>query len=142
VTPQVIVTLAPDGSLIAELPASNGSRRQVPLKGGLTVDGESYVETTLLRILQNQLRQQVEIGLDGAPTGQQVRHWERHQIWSDPSCRFCISEGRFESGALGSLKARAKRDQLLVKRDGVEVRRLSKRGRVVATTESCEELGL
>jgi hypothetical protein len=45
--PQVIVTLAPNGTLIAELPGPNGARRQVPL-------GKNPGET-LTRILQNQL---------------------------------------------------------------------------------------
>lgn len=84
--PQVIVTLAPNGRLIAELPAANGARRKVNLAGDC--------EATLLRILQGQLRSKVEIGLDGAPTNAQVKHWERHGIWADPTCAFCIAEQR------------------------------------------------
>jgi hypothetical protein len=82
--PQVIVTLAPNGTLIAELPGPNGARRQVPLG--------PQPGPTLLRILQNQLSNRTEIGLDGAPTQAQVKHWERHEIWADPTCRFCIAE--------------------------------------------------
>jgi hypothetical protein len=82
--PQVIVTLAPNGRLIAELPGPNGARRKVDLAGDC--------EATLTRILQAQLRNRIEIGLDGAPTQAQTRHWERHSIWADPSCPFCIAE--------------------------------------------------
>jgi hypothetical protein len=83
--PQVIITLSPQGSLIIELPAANGARRQIDLSGDC--------EATLKRILQAQLRERVEIGLDGAPTAAQVRHWERHGKWKDPQCRFCIAAG-------------------------------------------------
>lgn len=114
--PQVIVTLAPNGALIAELPGPNGARRQVPL-------GKDPGET-LLRILQGQLSSRVEIGLDGAPTEAQVRHWERHEIWADPTCRFCIAE----RGLHPRQKPREAKEKPVIvsKSNGVEVRRLSK----------------
>ena len=92
-TPQVIVTLSPQGDLIAELPGLNGSRRQVPLR-----TNEETVESCLLRILNAQVKQQTSLGQDGAPTAAQVKHWERHDIFSDPSCPFCKAEGRFPTG--------------------------------------------
>ena len=90
-TPQLILTLAPGGQLVVELPGANGSRRQVKLEGS-----DEDIIASLLRMLQAQLRSQISIGLDGAPTQAQARHWTRHQgLWGDPSCPFCISEGRF-----------------------------------------------
>ncbi len=68
-TPQLILTLSPAGALLVELPGANGSRRRVELKPG-------EAEGSLLRMLQAQLRREVEIGLDGAPTERQVEHWE------------------------------------------------------------------
>jgi hypothetical protein len=115
--PQVIVTLAPNGTLIAELPGPNGARRQVPL-------GKNPGET-LTRILQNQLSNRTEIGLDGAPTQAQVRHWERHEIWADPTCRFCIAE----RGLHPRQKPKAVADKPMSKSNGVEVRRLSDKER-------------
>ena len=99
---------------------------------------------TLLRILQAQLLDQVEIGLDGAPTGQQVEHWERHQDWPRDTCRFCIAEGRINGKALGQGRRQAK---LVVKRqDGVEIKRLheSLRGDKAPqiASKSAKELGL
>lgn len=109
--PQVIVTLAPNGALIAELPAANGARRQVALMGDC--------EATLSRILQAQLRNQTELGLDGAPTQAQVKHWERHSIWADPQCRFCIAER--------GLKPSKKRPLTIAAGNGeVTVRRISR----------------
>lgn len=67
-------------------------------------------ETTigvLYKILNAQLVSQSKLGEDGAPTNQQVKHWEKHgtqdeyisgRYFSDPSCPFCKSEGRFEKG--------------------------------------------
>jgi hypothetical protein len=117
--PQVIVTLAPNGTLIAELPGPNGARRQVPLG--------PQPGPTLLRILQNQLSNRTEIGLDGAPTQAQVKHWERHEIWADPTCRFCIAE----RGLHPRQKPKAVADKPVVvsKSNGVEVRRLSDKDR-------------
>jgi hypothetical protein len=117
--PQVIVTLAPNGTLIAELPGPNGARRQVPL-------GKNPGET-LTRILQNQLSNRTEIGLDGAPTQAQVKHWERHEIWADPTCRFCIAERGLHPRQ--KPKATTQKPVVVSKSNGVEVRRLSDKQR-------------
>jgi hypothetical protein len=117
--PQVIVTLAPNGTLIAELPGPNGARRQVPLG--------PQPGPTLLRILQNQLSNRTEIGLDGAPTQAQVKHWERHEIWADPTCRFCIAERGLHPRQ--KPKATTQKPVVVSKSNGVEVRRLSDKQR-------------
>lgn len=74
----------------------------------------------LLRILQGQQTSKSRLGEDGAPTASQIKHWDKHgalcedkeciknkkglrphshdQVWSDPSCPHCISEGRFDPG--------------------------------------------
>lgn len=90
--PQLIVTLnlTQDG-LQAELPGANGSRRVVALG-----DGDDFHDSCL-RMLQAQVRRHVEIGLDGAPTERQVRHWEEHKDFADDRCPFCKSEGRVAS---------------------------------------------
>ena len=112
-SPQMIISLSPTGELVTELPGLNGSRRKVIL-----IRGEA--EEKIRHILQAQLKNKIEIGLDGAPTQSQVKHWENHGIlcqdpnckknqngsrphsheslWSDPSCPHCKSEGRFEPG--------------------------------------------
>lgn len=79
-TPQVTITLAPDGSLQAEIP-TNGGRRHVPIE---SLD-------SIVTILCGQLRQTPStIGLDGSPTIGQVRHWEKHSS-PDPQCPWCIA---------------------------------------------------
>jgi hypothetical protein len=58
-------------------------------------------ETTtgmLHRILSAQINNKSKLGEDGAPTQAQSLHWQRHETFSDPSCTFCKSEGRFEPG--------------------------------------------
>lgn len=85
--PQVIVSLSPSGGLRLELPGPFATRRVIDLRKGET-------ESTLLRILLAQQDGDIAIGLDGAPTEAQLRHWERHQTWPAQGCRFCISEGR------------------------------------------------
>ena len=84
--PQVLITLSPSGNLQAELPGANGARRVVPIR-----DLES-----IERMLRGQLSAHYEIGEDGAPTSRQVRHWERHDVFADPQCPFCIAEGRIK----------------------------------------------
>lgn len=113
--PQLIVTLTPQGELAVELPGFMATRRKVLLRA-------KDAGETLLAMLNGQLKDQVEIGLDGAPTQAQVKHWERHQIWADSHCRFCIAEGRAKPdyGA-----QRQKRTTMVYKTpDGVEVRRI------------------
>lgn len=83
--PSLVVSLAPDGTLVAEH-FTNGGRHSTPLKPG-------FAEADIRRILQAKLRSLVALGEDGQPTAHQVRHWERHEVWKDPSCPFCIAEG-------------------------------------------------
>jgi hypothetical protein len=82
--PQVIITLSPDGALQAELPYSGGRRR-------VTIESLDSIR----QILAAQLRQTPStIGMDGSPTGGQVRHWERHENEGiiDPDCPWCIAK--------------------------------------------------
>lgn len=83
--PSLVVSLSADGTLVAEH-FTNGGRHSTPLKAG-------SAEADIIRILQAKLRNQVQLGEDGQPTAHQVRHWERHGIWKDPSCPFCLAEG-------------------------------------------------
>lgn len=133
-TPQVLVTLAPDGSLQAELPGANGARRRMTLRSG-------DCEATLQRILRAQQQGHVAIGEDGAPTQQQVRHWERHEIFADDRCPFCVAEGRTHGGT-----GRRSRVTVLSDYGGVTIRRVAARvrgpGKPSETTKSAEELGL
>lgn len=107
--PQIIISLLPDGNLAAELPGINGMRRKVYIRPG-------RLEPDIIHALKSQLSGSTKIGEDGAPDVHQVRHWDNHGIIctdknckrktphshtsnsSDPSCPFCISEGRFERG--------------------------------------------
>ena len=51
------------------------------------------------KILENQAVSKHQIGEDGNPNEHQIKHWQKHSgIWGDPSCPFCISEGKFEKG--------------------------------------------
>lgn len=111
-TPQLIITLTPQGTLAVELPGSQATRRQVAIRTGDA--GE-----TLLRILEAQARDATEIGLDGAPTQKQVLHWERHGQWPSSSCRFCIAEGRASVD-----HSRVPKPLVMSTPDGVQVRRL------------------
>jgi len=86
--PPVLVSLMPSGGLKVELPGPGAARRIIELR-----TGEEGL--TLRRILEAQLLGDVEIGLDGAPTAQQVLHWERHQDFPKEGCRFCMAEGRY-----------------------------------------------
>lgn len=114
--PQLIVTITPQGHLAVELPGHQATRRQVVLN-------EREAGASLLRMLEGQARDAAEIGLDGAPTSAQVKHWERHQIWADAHCRFCIAEGRAKPDYSSMRKPR---HQVVLKdsANGVEVRRL------------------
>src|SRR6266851_2775095 len=114
--PQLIITLnlTRDG-LQAELPGANGSRRVIALRGA------DFYESCL-RMLKAQAESKIQIGLDGAPTQAQVKHWERHQIWSDDRCPFCISEGRVSRG-----KARAARYENTAGDGSVTVTRIPSR---------------
>ncbi len=109
--PQVIVTLTHDGLLKIELPGV-ATRRSIPLSGKDT-------EATLQRILTDQLTGHVAIGEDGAPTAQQVKHWEKHSVFADERCAFCQNEGRI------TRSKRKLRATIISKSDGVEIRRLA-----------------
>lgn len=130
-TPQIILTLSPEGSLVAELPGPNGARRKVPLRDHEAVE-------SIRRMLSAQLRSQWEIGTDGAPTARQVKHWEQHDSFADDRCPFCIAEGRTRGG-----KPRA-RPIVLAEHGGVTVRRVAAKSRKIAkerlTLEELEPL--
>lgn len=137
--PQVIVTLNAQGGLNVELPAGPGARRKVELRPGH--EGE-----TLRRVLQEQMEGNISIGQDGAPTKQQVYHWEHHlDGFPSPRCSFCLSEGLIR----GTPK-RVMRKTIITKSKDVEVRRIApvmkrKRGEaiVVSTTRvNVEDLDL
>lgn len=111
--PQLLITLSPQGKLVCELPGQQATRRQIELR-------TSDAGETLLRILEGQAREGIEIGLDGAPTAAQVRHWERHATWPSSACRFCIAEGRAQPDHASHRKQRFLRVER--RTDGVEIR--------------------
>jgi len=81
---QVIITLAPDGSLVAEFPTPNGLRRHVPITS----------LSSIHRILGAQLTNRPQtIGTDAKPTQHQTRHWEQHldRGISDDMCPWCMA---------------------------------------------------
>lgn len=87
-SPHVIVSLAPSGGLQLELPGPAGGSRAIPLKWTAAVDPSRTIE----RVLNSLAQGQSAIGLDGAPTRQQLQHWERHGATSDSRCPFCLAE--------------------------------------------------
>lgn len=141
--PQVIVTLTPDGLLAVELPSRGPTRHKVELRTG-------NAEAALRVILEAQARGEYEIGQDGAPTQAQVKHWERHAMWPDDRCRFCIAEGRVANGG----RKRVRKSQLIAQtavREGkIEIRRLTEVRKRTASSgnekievrKSMKELGL
>jgi hypothetical protein len=91
--PQVQITLAADGSLVAEFPTPNGLRRHVPIHDDTGI-------ATIRRILAAQLSNRPQtIGTDAKPTTGQVNHWHKHldqaglfsATQSDPMCPWCIA---------------------------------------------------
>ncbi|SRR5258708_2883141 len=137
-TPQVIVSLTPQGGLKVELPGIMATRRSIDIR-------TAEAGETLLRILMAQFHDRTEIGLDGAPTGQQLKHWERHGTWPDSRCRFCLAEGRVAA-------AQPKRQKYSVISDeganGVTIRRVAARAKgprkpqVQVCKKGARELGL
>lgn len=116
-TPQLILSLGPEG-LQTELPGAFATRRKLVLHGT-----PEQKLATIERILEALGQDLTEIGLDGAPTEAQVRHWERHEIWPDTRCAFCQREGRF-----GAKPQRERRRVVEYKTaEGVEVRRIKAR---------------
>ncbi len=135
--PQILVTLSPEGQLVLELPGSQATRRQLVCR-------DSDIAQTLHRMLEAQQADRTEIGLDGSPTQAQVSHWERHSIWPQLGCRFCVSEGRTKPDYD---KVRVKRKVVVYKTpQGVEVRRIkSGQSGLIAQSQarhSPEDLGL
>jgi hypothetical protein len=135
--PQLLLTLAPDGTLQVELPGAMATRRVVPVR-------DRECASTLKRMLEAQARSDVAIGEDGSPTQAQVRHWERHGVFGDPRCPHCISEGFRPRGS----RVRA---VVIAEHGGVVVRRVPARksglpkapAAVVATAKkSPSEMGL
>ena len=125
--PQLLVTLTPEGKLAIELPGIAATRRKIEIR-------ESEAGATLLRILNAQAREVTEIGLDGAPTAKQVLHWERHNIWPDSRCRFCLAEGRIKPDY-----KRVQTKKLVERRpDGVEIRRFTEKGKIMLNMEDLE----
>lgn len=61
--------------------------REIGLKLGCEIE-------TIERVLRARAVQQHSIGQDGAPTRQQVRHWQMHQNAADDKCPFCQHEKR------------------------------------------------
>lgn len=144
-TPQLTLSLSPEGLLQTELPGAFATRRKLPLQGD-----PATVLCTIRTILEALGNDRTEIGQDGAPTEAQVRHWERHcgegfQAQGDTRCRFCLEEGRFGAPA----QHRTIRKPLVYRTtEGVEVRRIAARtsglGPQVSRVEkkTAEELGL
>jgi hypothetical protein len=117
-----MVSLRPDGGLEINLPGPNEGVRSIPLRDTTTINA---IET-IRQILVALARGENEIGLDGAPTRQQVNHWERHQIYPDSKCPFCIKANAFQD-ALAPHKSSHKFDARYVERDlgnGCKVRRI------------------
>lgn len=85
--PQVMLTLAPDGTVVAEFPTPNGLRRHVPIHDITGME-------TIRRILAAQLSHRPQsIGSDAKPTTAQVRHWSEHldQNKTSEYCPWCIA---------------------------------------------------
>lgn len=106
------VSLSTEGELQVLLDGAAESAAPIVLARGK--EGE-----TLVRILEARLTAPYQLGEDGQPTEAQVRHWERHEVWPDGRCPFCVAEGRIS----GPAKSRA---TLLVisEAGGVTIRRL------------------
>lgn len=140
--PQVIITLSPAGTLQAELPGANGSRRVIPLGAGPAGRRDERIEAVLIRILTAQSRNQIELGLDGAPTSRQLLHWERHWQFPDDRCPHCLAEG----AAHRPSKKWARASEHAAGDESVIVRRIVPKGRAARMQQtiqaSLEEIGL
>ena len=121
-TPSVQVSLDPDGGLQVGLPGPFGALRWIPLRHTASCDPTA----TIKMILDGLTQGQSAIGLDGAPTRAQVRHWERHQTFSDDRCPFCTQLG-FYADALAPTRCSHTKDLRYAPRDignGASVRRI------------------
>jgi hypothetical protein len=130
-SPSVTVSLAPSGGLQLELPGHADGLRAIPLRWTTAVDPARTIERVLASLAQGQSA----IGEDGAPTRQQLAHWERHGTFPDARCVFCQSEsaiarigrGGADGGADEAHKSSSKFDARYVRRElgnGVTVQRL------------------
>lgn len=130
---KVEIKLDEEGRLTLLLPGFMNASRAVTLR-------TAEAGETLQRILRALDEDKTEIGLDGAPTLAQVRHWERHTIWADERCRFCLAEGRIKPS-----KQRFHKTTVVEKRsDGIEIRRIAtgKSGpRKLRSAKSLRDLG-
>lgn len=131
--PFVKVTISTSGALQAALPGAQGTDRIIELKPGTEA-------ASLTRILVAQLALHYAIGEDGAPTEVQVRHWERHQVFADSRCPFCLAEGRVTASG----RQRGNAPVVLADYGGVTVRRVQGKGKGGSrrVDKSMEELGL
>jgi hypothetical protein len=120
----VTVSLSPSGGLQLELPGHSGTSRAIPLRWTTAVDPARTIERVLASLAQGQSA----LGEDGAPTRQQLAHWERHGTFPDARCPFCQSEARIGRGGEGEVhRSSSKFDARYVRRElgnGVTVQRL------------------
>lgn len=82
--PQMMLTLSPNGDIVAEYPTPNGLRRHVEITD----------MDTIRRILSAQLASRPStIGLDAKPTSAQAKHWQEHLAKNrhDSYCPWCIA---------------------------------------------------
>ena len=82
----IALSLAPDGTLQIDLPDSGG--RSIPILR------DEFALPLIRRMLASQANGDTAIGLDGAPTRQQVWHWQRHATITDSRCPFCRAESK------------------------------------------------
>lgn len=118
----VTVSLAPSGGLQLELPGSADGVRAIPLRWTSAVDPARTIERVLVSLAQGQRA----IGEDGAPTRQQLAHWERHYQFPDTRCPFCQAEARIGRGEAPH-KSSSKFDARYARRElgnGVTVQRM------------------
>lgn len=121
----VQIGLSPSGGLSVGLPGPSGTTRWIDLRHTASVDPTD----TITMILEGLAYQQSGIGLQGAPTHQQLSHWEKHHMFPDPKCVFCQAEQRIGRGpAAGTAhKSSHTNDRRYQARDlgsGVTVRRI------------------
>lgn len=99
-TPQLLLTLSPSGTLQIELPTPAG-RRLIPVLPG-------QLEATAIRILQAQIVGDTArtIGQLSDPSSFQVIHWNKHSDIEnpvrDPQCPFCRDDNIEDAICLAS----------------------------------------
>jgi cytosine/adenosine deaminase-related metal-dependent hydrolase len=129
--PTVQVSLDSQGNLCLGLPGVGDTVRWLPLR-----DTEaSPAIDTIKRVLVGLANSHTGIGTEGAPTGQQLTHWQKHSIWPDEKCPFCQADAR----AAAMLQA------IEVQAGGQTVTRIAAGKRAPAqfkTNKSAQDLGL